>query len=204
MVSVASLAEFAASLYDTEKIGRATLRLRDEIVALDILNEAMATLRLPMAQDGGRTDMILLNRACDVIEKHLAGKLPVDAIAREVGLADTAASVFGTDLVARSRIISATDGSMPPGTFWKKAEQSPPLQRRPDTQARNLRLRSGAASAPAQAKSALVKSDHCNPKRLRTGIPHRDVQLPQYLFRMLSNFGKCRFLIRHLENRHGW
>ena len=80
------LLNLAASLYDTEKIGRATLRLRDEIVGLDILNEAMATLRLPMAQDGGRTDMILLNRACDVIEKHLAGKLPVDAIAREVGV----------------------------------------------------------------------------------------------------------------------
>lgn len=79
------LMNLAASLFDTRTIGSATLRLRDEIVALDVLNEAIATVRPPMASTSGRADMILLNRACGVIEKHLADKLSVDAIAREVG-----------------------------------------------------------------------------------------------------------------------
>lgn len=79
------LMNLAASLYDTRTGGSATSRLRDEIVALDILNEAIATVRPPTASTGGRADMMLLNRACELIELHLAGKLSVDAIAREVG-----------------------------------------------------------------------------------------------------------------------
>jgi AraC-like DNA-binding protein len=76
----------AASLFDTEAIGSAASRLRDEIVSLDVMSEALATIRPPMAREGGRTDMMLLNKACDLIETELAGELPVGLIASEIGV----------------------------------------------------------------------------------------------------------------------
>lgn len=77
----------ATSLFDPEASRGAVSRLRDEIVALDLVSEALATLRPPtIREEGQRTDMLLLNKACDLIEIELGGQLRVEAIASEVGV----------------------------------------------------------------------------------------------------------------------
>jgi AraC-like DNA-binding protein len=77
----------AASLFDPVASRGSVSRLRDEIVSLDLVSEALATIRPSTARDEGRrTDMLLLNKACDLIETELAGELLVEAIASEVGV----------------------------------------------------------------------------------------------------------------------
>jgi AraC-like DNA-binding protein len=77
----------AASLFDPVESRSSVSRLRDEIITLELVSEALATIRPPTArEDGRRADMLLLNKACDVIETELAGELLVEAIASEVGV----------------------------------------------------------------------------------------------------------------------
>lgn len=61
-------------------------RLRDETVALEVVTEALSTIRPPTAREGRRTDMILLNQARDVIESGLANHLSAQMIADEIGV----------------------------------------------------------------------------------------------------------------------
>lgn len=152
------LVNLAASLFDTRTMGDATLRLRDEIVALDILNEAIATVRSPMASTSGRADMILLNRACGVIEKKLADKLSVDAIARAVG----------TSAATLQRLFFNEFGS----TLAKYVRD-----RRLDT-ARNLLEDGGTVSEaaacagypnPKNFSTAFKRHFGINPRRVRAG-----------------------------------
>jgi AraC-like DNA-binding protein len=81
------LTQLAFSLFDPEASRGSVSRLRDEIVSLDLVSEALATLRPPtVREEGRRTDMLLLNKACDLIETELEGELRVEAIASEVGV----------------------------------------------------------------------------------------------------------------------
>jgi AraC-like DNA-binding protein len=77
----------AASLFDPEASRSSVSRLRDEIITLELVSEVLATVRPPSArEEGRRIDMLLLNKACDLIETELAGELLVEAIASEVGV----------------------------------------------------------------------------------------------------------------------
>ncbi|TDR94133.1 helix-turn-helix transcriptional regulator [Enterovirga rhinocerotis] len=82
------LAQTALELLDPDSEGNAAIaRLRDETVALEAVTEMLATVRPPAARgEGQRTDMLLLNRARDLIEDRLGAEFSFQELASEAGV----------------------------------------------------------------------------------------------------------------------
>jgi len=78
------LSQLANELFD-EGAFSAISRLRDETIALEMIAEALQTIRPPSAREGQRTEMLLLNKARDLIEARLGAEMTVDIIAAEIG-----------------------------------------------------------------------------------------------------------------------
>jgi AraC-like DNA-binding protein len=80
------LEDVASGLFEPETGRSALSRLRHEITALDIVSEAVTTICPPRSTVSGRSRLLPLNKARDLIEAHLPDDLPAKDIAEASGV----------------------------------------------------------------------------------------------------------------------
>lgn len=80
------LEELASALFDLDRSSGSISRLRCEIAALDIVAEALTTIRPPKSAVGKRGEVLPLNKARDLIEARLPNDVPINVIAKEAGV----------------------------------------------------------------------------------------------------------------------
>lgn len=78
--------ELATTLFELDRNNGSISRLRCEIVALDIVLEAMTTISPPQSAIAKRGEVLPLNKARDLVEAHLPHDLPIKQIAETAGV----------------------------------------------------------------------------------------------------------------------
>lgn len=88
------LSHLASELFDDDNFSTVG-RLRDETIALEMVSEALSTIRPPSALGGLRNDMMVVNKARDIIDANLNEGISITELAGEVGVgASTLRRVF--------------------------------------------------------------------------------------------------------------